>query len=528
MKRREQQSLLKNTSNSFIDPKENEEQIRLNRLASIGELSAGIAHEVRNPLTAVKGFLQLMKEMPNESYLDTALTELDSALLTLNNLLQVSKPDLEEEKHSAINVSTELENILYLFQDQVYRIQMTKEFDDCDTIIFGQRNMIKKAFFNLIKNALEAMPDKGELTITHRVSDDKLTIKITDTGIGIPPEKLDLIGTPFFSTKESGTGMGLTQVFTTLHKHNARVKVFSQVNIGTTFEVEFPVSNKKMLGVVEMVELVYKEGQTFHEFILENKDEFDKQVSRLTKDSLNKIQGNSPISEAELSELAYSILEYVDENNDRELSDISKTQGMMWAKANLPLVLKLEWFQELRIIYWDYFYNYYKNLDLKFDEFFSVQKKTNFYLDAFLNNYTISYNNYRSQVLQSQLDVIEDLTVPMIPISDSVAILPVVGTMDTQRAKKLQEKTLKQIEQFRINHIILDLSGVAYMDTAVVAHIFRVVDGYKLLGCKTIVTGIRPEIANTMVELGIEIDGKFSIKGDLKQALEDFNLIAEA
>lgn len=100
----------------------------LGRLASIGQMAAGIAHEIRNPLTAVKGFLQLLKKESSHRYLDIAYSELDQAISTLQNLLQVSKPDLEDEPNMAINVCLELESLLYLFQDQIYRVQTKKNF----------------------------------------------------------------------------------------------------------------------------------------------------------------------------------------------------------------------------------------------------------------------------------------------------------------------------------------------------------------------------------------------------------------
>lgn len=111
----------------------------LSRLASIGELSAGIAHEVRNPLTAVKGFLQMLQKDSPHDYLDIACSELDRAISTLQNLLQVSKPDLDEEPYVAINLCSEFESLLYLFQDQFYRVQVEKKFSDTETNIYGKK-----------------------------------------------------------------------------------------------------------------------------------------------------------------------------------------------------------------------------------------------------------------------------------------------------------------------------------------------------------------------------------------------------
>jgi anti-anti-sigma regulatory factor len=89
---------------------------------------------------------------------------------------------------------------------------------------------------------------------------------------------------------------------------------------------------------------------------------------------------------------------------------------------------------------------------------------------------------------------------------------------------ELQEQVLNQIGLLRINRIIIDLSGVAYLDTAVVKHLFRIVEGISILGCKAIVTGIRPEIANTMIELGLTLTDQVETRGSLQQALEVYGL----
>ena len=129
--------------------------VTINRLASIGQIAAGIAHEVRNPLTAVKGFLQLLKEDSPNFYVDAAYSELENALSTLQNLLNVSKPDLDDEPFVLINLCSELESLLYLFQNQIYRVEIKRDFSHTSNTIYGKKNQIKKSLFNLIKNSLK-------------------------------------------------------------------------------------------------------------------------------------------------------------------------------------------------------------------------------------------------------------------------------------------------------------------------------------------------------------------------------------
>ena len=215
----------------------NEKNIDLDRLASVGQIAAGIAHEVRNPLTAVKGFLQLLSEESPHEYLDLAREELENALGTMQNLLHVSKPNLENESYVSINLTSELKALLYLFQDQTYRVNLQTHFTNESVKIVGKKNQLKKAFFNLLKNAFEAIPGEGTITIKLSKSEDWVTLYITDTGVGIPEELLDQIGTPFFTSKSDGTGMGLTQVFSTIHEHGGEIEVNSQVDVGTTFTI---------------------------------------------------------------------------------------------------------------------------------------------------------------------------------------------------------------------------------------------------------------------------------------------------
>ena len=270
------------------DKKVAEKDNTLSRLASIGQIAAGIAHEVRNPLTAVKGFLQLLQKDFSHRYLDFASSELDQAISTLQDLLQVSKPDLEDESYIAINLCSELESLLYLFQDQIYRVQIVRKFYDSDAIIYGKRNQLKKAFFNLLKNAFEAIPNEGIITIEHHRVGDLVYVIISDTGVGVPNDKLQLLGTPFFTTKEAGTGMGLTQVFSTIYQHGGAIDVKSREGIGTTFTIKFPTEITEQIGVIDL-DLQYVDGQSFKEYFLLNQDRFNELFASDTKDTIQLI-----------------------------------------------------------------------------------------------------------------------------------------------------------------------------------------------------------------------------------------------
>lgn len=213
------------------------------QLASLGQIAAGIVHEVKNPLTSVKGFLQLLKESQPPSYLNTMETELENALATLQNLLQVSKPNLNEEPFAPINLCKELESLLFLFQEKLYNVKTELDLRDSERKVVGKRNLLLKSFFNLIKNAIEAISGKGKIRIEHYYKNGCVHLKVSDTGVGVPEDKLKMLGTPFFSTKIEGTGLGLTQVFTTIHEHGGNISVQSVVGEGTTFHVQLPSEN---------------------------------------------------------------------------------------------------------------------------------------------------------------------------------------------------------------------------------------------------------------------------------------------
>jgi anti-anti-sigma regulatory factor/mRNA-degrading endonuclease YafQ of YafQ-DinJ toxin-antitoxin module len=490
------------------------------RLATIGQISAGIAHEVRNPLTAVKGFIQLLQEQHPHKYLDIANVELDRAIATLQNLLQVAKPDLDSEPQISINLCAELESILYLFQDQIYDVDVHKNFHNVNEMIYGKKNQLKKAFFNLIKNAFEAIQGKGRLTIEHYRKDNFVYVCIHDTGMGIPEEKMQLIGTPFFTTKEEGTGMGLTQVYSTIYQHGAVIDVESSVGIGTSFMIKFPIEEIQQTGVIDL-ELQYEKGQGFYDFYLLNQNSFNEFIASEAQNAFEEMD------ETQLNNLLavlQNLVGLLNGNRQHELVALAKEFGKSGAKKDFPLTYKLELIQAFRKAYWIFLYNFHKNVDLDKDSVFKLEREINTRLDLFFNHYFASYSQHKDELLRSHREMIEDLAVPIVPLSNNIAVLPIVGTMDTFRARRIQERALMQLAPLKVKRIVMDLSGVAFMDTAVVGHLFRIIDGIGLMGCKATVTGIRPEIANTMIELGIGLNDRVETRGSLQDALEEYGL----
>ncbi|MCS7459707.1 ATP-binding protein [Paenibacillus doosanensis] len=497
----------------------NESDLKLDRLASVGQIAAGIAHEVKNPLTAVKGFLQLLKDEAPHKYLDHAYSELENAISTLQNLLHVSKPDLEQEPFDYINLCSELESLLYLFQERSYQVTIHKQFSDTDARVYGKRNQLKKAFFNLLKNAFEAISDHGTITIKHYKSDENVIIKVSDTGSGIPDDKLQLLGTPFYTSKTEGTGMGLAQVFTTIHDHHGTIHVRSEVGVGTEFSVQFPIqTTTDELGVVSL-NLKQTPNQNFSDFYTDNQDVFFGLLKQQGRELIETIK-STEIDTDFILESADKVVLLLNERNEHGLIVHAKEHGRNWARHNLDLILKLEWIQMLRKTYWDFLYNFYESAEQNQKQFFELERQVNFNLDSYLKHFASSYSEYKNEVIQFQRGVNEDLPVPVIPLSDHIAILPVVGALDTLRTKKIQGYILDRIYQLQIKQIVIDLSGVSSVDTAMVSNLIKIVNAAAIQGCRAVITGIRPEVTHTLVELGIALHEKVETRGTLQQVLE--------
>ncbi|KAA9025793.1 STAS domain-containing protein [Niallia endozanthoxylica] len=193
------------------------------------------------------------------------------------------------------------------------------------------------------------------------------------------------------------------------------------------------------------------------------------------------------------------------------------------AKIDFPIHLAWELFQSTRGIIWNAVKSFYieTEIDLDMKDCFDMERYINDIIDQFVEAYTSSYVSYKDNLLRSQRETVDELSVPIIPLSAKVCILPIVGNVDTYRAKKIRERTLLRISELKSQKLIIDISGVPYVDTAVVNHLFKIVKGIKFLGCSTIIVGIGPEIADTMIELGIEIDKEIKTKATLQQALQD-------
>ncbi|WP_442599270.1 PAS domain S-box protein [Neobacillus sp. D3-1R] len=207
----------------------------------IGELAAGIAHEIRNPMTALKGFIQLLQGEMREDrsmYFQVILSELNRIDSIINEFLILAKPQVV--KYSKVDIVQIMRDTVELLNAQavMYNVQFRTYYQENLPIIFCEPNQLKKVFVNMIKNAIESMQAGGNITIfIESYKDDQIHISIKDEGFGIPPEKLKRLGEPFYTTKDRGTGLGLMVSYKIIEEHNGRIKVDSQENVGTTFHI---------------------------------------------------------------------------------------------------------------------------------------------------------------------------------------------------------------------------------------------------------------------------------------------------
>ncbi|MCG7213735.1 ATP-binding protein [Paenibacillus mucilaginosus] len=226
-----------------------EEQVqRSDRLAMIGQIAAGTAHEIRNPLTSIKGFLQVLRRtfqdqgMNRESgYTDVMLKEIDRINQLVNEFLLLSKP--KNVTFEEVEVPKVLREILPIINNEAILHRVVVQYEAMYGLpkVVADRELLKQVFLNICKNGIEAMGEGGYLTITEKVDREerKVLIEIHDTGPGIPSFVIDRIFDPFFTTKSEGTGLGLSVCQRIIHDIGGHIRVSSK-GFGTTFTVSIP------------------------------------------------------------------------------------------------------------------------------------------------------------------------------------------------------------------------------------------------------------------------------------------------
>lgn len=213
------------------------------RLRVISELTSVFAHEIRNPMQVTRGFLQLLDE-PNltskkKEYIQISIEELDRANEIISDFLSFGKPSSNNER---VDVGYQLQRVVNIIQSYSlnHNVEIkTDFFDNC--WVYANPQKLNQSMINILKNAIESMPKGGVVWVTSSLTDDGyIKIIVKDQGIGMTKSQIDRLGVPFYSLKESGTGLGLMVSYQIIHSINGKIKVLSEKDVGTEFLILLP------------------------------------------------------------------------------------------------------------------------------------------------------------------------------------------------------------------------------------------------------------------------------------------------
>ncbi|WP_438445327.1 ATP-binding protein [Gorillibacterium sp. sgz5001074] len=227
----------------ITDRRKTEEILRKSdRMLIVSQLAAGVAHEIRNPLTSIKGFLQISKPHLQDLHYRVMLSELERIEQIIREFLLIAKPQpMESFRDSSLGGI--LENVISLVNTQAVMNNIWIVYEPLEEIpaIRCNENQLKQVFINIVQNAIEAMPDGGEILIrTGLAEHGGVRVSIRDHGVGIPAERIKRLGEPYYTSKEKGTGLGLTICQGIIEAHGGSMAIASEVNRGTEVVLHFP------------------------------------------------------------------------------------------------------------------------------------------------------------------------------------------------------------------------------------------------------------------------------------------------
>lgn len=230
----------------ITEKKELEERLRKSdTLSVVGELAAGIAHEIRNPMTALKGFIQLLEANVKEDfsmYFNVITSELSRIESIITEFLILAKPQaISYQEKDVVTIMKETIDLLNA-QAILVNVQIQLNHNGSVPLVYCEPNQLKQVFINILKNAIEVMPRGGTIVVDiFMKNENELQITIIDEGSGIPEDKIKRLGEPFYTTKDRGTGLGLMVSYKIIEEHCGSVEVESKVGNGTAFHITLPI-----------------------------------------------------------------------------------------------------------------------------------------------------------------------------------------------------------------------------------------------------------------------------------------------
>jgi two-component system sporulation sensor kinase C len=211
------------------------------RMNMVGSMAATVAHEIRNPMTTVRGYLQVMgrkhEYQKDKEKFKLMIEEIDRANAIIREYLSLSREKLVILKQCSLNTIIEALFPLIQADATASKVSVNLDLTSVPELLLDE-NELRQLLLNLVRNSIEAMPEGGNLDICTFLEDDKVILSVSDQGSGIPPHILNNLGTPFITTKDTGTGLGIPICYQIAHRHNATIKIDTS-NQGTTFSVHF-------------------------------------------------------------------------------------------------------------------------------------------------------------------------------------------------------------------------------------------------------------------------------------------------
>ncbi|MBT2682884.1 STAS domain-containing protein [Bacillus sp. ISL-37] len=272
------------------------------------------------------------------------------------------------------------------------------------------------------------------------------------------------------------------------------------------------------------MESTFNQRDEVTDFIQSNRELFEQHLLSEAVNVASKINEILQKGNIDLLKNAENLIVYIVEQQEENLVAFAEQEGIAWAEHSLTVAFKLEWIQAIRRTLW-HFLNEYDQMYNRFsdrEEFFQLEKRINDRVDQFLNTFFLTYTKYKDELLNSQRQLVEHLSVPIIPVSGTVAVLPLIGMMDDYRMQIIEEKVLMDISKLKVQTLIMDLSGIADMEMNVISHFQKVLSGVSMMGSKAVITGMRPDLVRKMIHAGITFDQKAETKGTLQQTLRSY------
>lgn len=257
-------------------------------------------------------------------------------------------------------------------------------------------------------------------------------------------------------------------------------------------------------------------------FLDENSQRFEDSLLEQAVNVRDKIKEIDAAGNINLLDNAKKLVSFIVQEDTAAIRDFAKQEGKIWAGNRLTLAFKLEWIQAIRRTFWRFieeFVTHVKGLqDLK--DFFQAQERIDHMVDLFTNGFFLSYSTCKDELIEKQQKKVDNLSVPIIPITDKISILPLIGTLDNQLVRVLEEKILTEIGKSKMRTLIVDLSGIADTGLESMDYFSRLMEATKMMGCEPIISGLRPNIVQQMIRMDIHYF-KGTTKDTLQQALHE-------